>query len=621
MSQRRRRKARAPARSGTRAPARSAARLGALPVYGAVFLVAFAVRIAVAMGLSDLPLARMPELDSSQYLAWAGWIADGNHAWPQPTIQGPAYPYFLAALMKLTGGSLVAVAVWQGALGALSCVITAALASRWFGRRAGLAAGLLQAVQGPLAFVETSLYCEGLVIFFMLLSMYVFTTRRATASGVAAAGVVLGAAAIVRATALVLFPVYVGILAVEATSWRLRWRRFAALAAGTACLVVFVAARNASDPSGSFQLQGFAGLNFYIGNSPAGSGTATVRLGAGWDNLWGEASRAGLISPASQDRYYVRKTFGEIAGDPWGFVRVLGSKALWSVQADEIRDSLSLHFFAEAVPLLRWLPGFGWLLSLAAAGALVLLQRRHAPPELVWWTVAAWANVVLLVVGLRYRLPLVPPVAILGGLGAIALVDAARALVSSTSRAPGSVRPWRVLLQLGGVVVAAAIASHLWRHAPSHALSEEWAMTGSALNSARRLSEAEGAYRRAIALDDRSALAWKGLGVVLYNANRLEEAREAHRRALAIDPQFADAHLRLAFVEGRLGRLHEALDHVRRAAAILPHDVPIRRSLGQHLFATGDYRAAIRELEWVLARTPADGSVSSMLAEARRRIG
>ena len=222
--------------------------------------------------------------------------------------------------------------MWQGALGALSCVITAALASRWFGTRAGLAAGLLQAVQGPLAFVETSLYCEGLLIFFMLLSMYVFTTRRATASGVVAAGLLLGAAAIVRATALVLLPVYAGILAVDATSWRLRWRRLAALAAGTACLVVFVAARNASDPSGSFQLQGFAGLNFYIGNSPAGSGTATVRLGAGWENLWGEASRAGLTSPASQDRYYVRKTFGEIAGDPWGFVR-----APW-LESDVVRS-------------------------------------------------------------------------------------------------------------------------------------------------------------------------------------------------------------------------------------------------------------------------------------------
>ena len=582
---------------------------------------AFAVRLAVAIGLSDLPLARMPELDSSQYPAWAGWIADGNQAWPQPTIQGPGYPYFLAFLMWLTGGALAAVSVWQGALGALACVITAALGSRWFGTRAGLAAGLLQAVQGPLAFVETSLYCEGLLIFLILLSVYVFATRRATTVGLVAAGLLLGAAAIVRATALVLLPAYLTVLALESPSWRFRLRRGAALAAGTACLVVLVAAKNASEPSGSFQLQGFAGLNFYIGNSPAGSGTATVRLGAGWEQLWGEASRAGLISPASQDRYYFRKTFGEIAGDPWGFLRVLGSKAVWSVQADEIRDSLSIHFFAESVALLRWLPGFGLLFSLGAAGALVLIQRRHAPAELIWWIVAAWASVVLLVVGLRYRLPLVPPVAILGGLGAIAIVDAARALVSSTARSQGSVPPWRVLLQLGAVAVAAAMASHLWRHAPSHALSEEWAMTGSALNSARRLSEAEAAYRRAIALDDRSALAWKGLGVVLYNANRLEEAREAHRRALAIDPRFADAHLRLAFVDGRLGRLGDALDHVRQAAAILPYDVPIRRALGQHFFATGDYRAAVRELEWVLSKTPADESVSSMLAEARRRIG
>ena len=229
-------------------------------------------------------------------------------------------------------------------------------------------------MQGPLAFVETSLYCEGLLIFFMLLSMYIFTTRRATASGVVAAGVVLGAAAIVRATALVLLPVYVGILAVDATSWRLRWRRVAALAVGTACLVVFVAARNASDPSGSFQLQGFAGLNFYIGNSPAGSGTATMRLGAGWENLWGEASRAGLISPGVAGPLLRSKDiWRDMTGTRGALSGSSRSKAMWSVQADEIRDSLSVHFFAEAVPAPAMASGIRVASLTCGRGSLVLL--------------------------------------------------------------------------------------------------------------------------------------------------------------------------------------------------------------------------------------------------------
>jgi tetratricopeptide (TPR) repeat protein len=107
---------------------------------------------------------------------------------------------------------------------------------------------------------------------------------------------------------------------------------------------------------------------------------------------------------------------------------------------------------------------------------------------------------------------------------------------------------------------------------------------------------------------------------VLYNTNRLEDARQAHLRALTIAPDFADACLRLAYVESRLGRLDAAVALLRRAAAVLPNDLAIRRALGQHLLATRDFRGAVRELEWVLAKTPDDAAVSSQLAEARRRV-
>jgi tetratricopeptide (TPR) repeat protein len=609
MSQRRRR-ARASAAPRPAAPTARA-------TYVLVFLAALAIRVAVALGVADLPIIRTPQLDSSQYLAWAGWIADGNHAWVQPTIQGPAYPYLLALLLWIAGGSLPAVAVMQGVLGAISCVITAALAARWFGAPAGRAAGLLQAVQGPLAFVETSIYCEGLLILCMLASMYVFTTRRATSAGLFASGVLLGTAAIVRATALILTPAFAGIVLAESSARRSALRRAGLLVLGAALIAIPVAARNAREPSGSFQLQGFGGLNFYIGNTPHGSGTATFRVGSGWESLWGEAARAGALSAASQDRYYVGKTLEEIAREPWRWIRLVAAKAVWSVQADEIRDSLSFAFFAQAVHPLGWLPGFGLLFALAAAGAAGLVQRRRAPVELMTWLVASWSTTVLLVVGLRYRLPIVPPLAVLAGYGVTVLADAWARRGESGGR--GTSRLARIALPLAALA-AGAIVSHVWRHAPSHALSEEWAMTGDALNSERRLSDAESAYRRALALDDRSAIAWKGLGVTLYNANRLEEARQAHERAISIDPGFADAYLRLAFVEGRLGRLDRAVALLRKAAAILPYDVPIRRALGQHLFATRDYRGAIVELEWVMARTPSDPQLSAMLAEARRRV-
>ena len=500
-------------------------------------------------------------------------------------------------------------------------MITAALGSRWFGPAAGIAAGLVQAVSGPLALVETSLYAEGLLIFATLLSVYALTTRGSSPGGIFVTGVLLGAAAIVRSTALVLVPVFLWKVVVEQVPAHSRARRALLFVAGLALVTIPIAVKNARNPFGSFQLQGYAGLNFYIGNSPAGVGMATYRLGSGWDTLSGEAARNGVVGGNREDRYYLRKTLSEIASRPAAWLGLLARKAIWSVQADEIRDSSSFSFFAEAVPFLRWLPGFGLLFSLAAVGALVNARNRQMPFELVGWIVAIWATIVLLVVGLRYRMPLVPPLSILAGAGVVALSETARRLMRPRSGTHEATPDrWRAGAILAAVAIAAALLSHLWRHAPSHALSEEWALTGAALNSERRLSEAESAYRRALGLDERSALAWKGLGIVLYNTNRLEDARAAHERALALDPGFADAYLRLAFTESRLGRLDTAVQLLRQGAGILPTDVAIRRVLGQHLFATQDYRGAARELEWVLSRNPSDPMAEKMLADARRRI-
>ena len=125
--------------------------------YPGVFALALAVRLAIVAWTADTPLARSPALDSRQYLVWAQWILDGRFTWPQPTAQGPAYPLLLAALLALTSGSLKLVAAIQGAIGALSAVVTMAIAARVLDRRAAIAAGVLQAVYAPLALAETSL--------------------------------------------------------------------------------------------------------------------------------------------------------------------------------------------------------------------------------------------------------------------------------------------------------------------------------------------------------------------------------------------------------------------------------------------------------------------------------
>src|SRR4029077_11996643 len=90
-----------------------------------------------------------------------------------------------------------------------------------------------------------------------------------------------------------------------------------------------------------------------------------------------EASRAGITDPVAQDRYYVSKTLHEIAQQPFGFVKLLARKTLWTIQAEESRDSHSYYFFTEQSPVLRVLPRMAVLFPLACMGILVLARRER----------------------------------------------------------------------------------------------------------------------------------------------------------------------------------------------------------------------------------------------------
>ncbi len=328
--------------------------------------------------------------------------------------------------------------------------------------------------------------------------------------------------------------------------------------------------------SGAFSLQGYGGLNFYIGNSPLHDGRATFRLGSGWDALNSEAPRAGISDPVAQDRYYVSKALEEIARYRWRFARLLALKSLWLAQAEEARDSHAYYFFASQSPALRSLPGFGVVFPLACAGVVgiaVRVRRRQADGEgtvlLALYTVAGVASVLLLVVGFRYRMVLVPVLAVAAGAG----VDAIARAVSA-----------RRLAELGGYVgsgLLAIVVSHVLHDDRNTNVAEEWALTGSALVTEHRLTDAEAAYRRALELDPALGLGWDGLGLTLYDAGRLADARPAFERALEIDPDNSRATFHLALVRERNGELDAAAAGYARALSLSPFDAEVTRHLGE----------------------------------------
>jgi 4-amino-4-deoxy-L-arabinose transferase-like glycosyltransferase len=524
------------------------------PAAIAVFAVALLLRLVAAWQLGSLPLSRTPQLDSAAYVMWARDIVAGGTAWPAYPEHAPGYPFFVAGILALFNGSLMAVRVCQAVLGAIGCVLTARIAARTVGSHAFLWAGLLQAVYAPLIYVETALLAESLLVFLLVLTLDLVTAADGRGQRWLLGGVALGAACVVRPTALVLVAAFLIVL-VSRHRWQRETRALGlAFAGGVLLLVAPVVIQNWR-VTGLPMIQAYGGLNAYLGNRPSGDGAARARLGGEWDRLEGEASRAGT-GRNDQDRYYLRRTVSEIVDRPAAYVGLLASKFWWTVQDEELRDTHSYYFFANAWAPLRWLPSFGWIFALAVAG--IVAARPRDPAWLIAYGIAMLATVVLLVIGTRYRMPIVPVVIAFAGGGLAATIAALRS------------RRWNRAATLAAVILVAWAATELRHDAASRNLSEEQALTGLSLLQEGHVAEAESAYRTAIETDGSSSFAWDGLGLVLLRRQLHNDARDAFDRAVQLNPSNATAWVHLGVALEYVRNPGAALNAYRQALAITP---------------------------------------------------
>ena len=523
----------------------------------AIIATALGVRLFATWKLGGLPISQTPQLDSAEYLAWARQIAEHGFFWPPYPEHAPGYPFFAAALLALSGGALMAIRIAQSILGALACVLTARVAARTLTPAAFLPAGLLMAAYGPLIYIDTAILAESLLVFLLVWSLDLATVAGRDHMRWMFCGLVAGAAATVRPTALIVIAAYAAVIVLREKKHRAKLA--GALIGGALVCVAPVVIQNWRT-SGVPMVQAYGGMNFYLGNRPSGDGGARARLGGEWDQLEGEASRA-ANTRNDQDRYYTQKALNEIADRPGAYFGLVASKLVWTFENEELRDTHSYYFFADRLPLLKWLPSFAWIIALAVVG--VAMFRSPTRVWLLAYALAIVVTTVFLVLGTRYRIPLVPAVIAFAGAGVTAILDSVRA------------RNWK---QAGTLVGAAAfvwVLSDLRHDAPSRSLAEEWAFTGLALLQADNTQDAEAAYRTAIGLDD-SSFAWDGLGLVLQRRTLRNDAREAFERAVQINPKNATAWLHLGLAYEFVANPRAAIDAYQRSLSITPQRTDAR---------------------------------------------
>jgi tetratricopeptide (TPR) repeat protein len=545
--------------------------------------------------------------DARAYDEWASRLAAGDWLGSDVFYQAPLYPYLLGVSYAAFGRDLMLVRGVQAVLGALSAVLLTSAAARLFGRRAGLAAGLLMALYAPAVFVAGLIQKAALDVFLMTAIVWVvarIAADRERRTEWLMLGGTLGLLSLTRENALVL----IGVALLFLTR-----RTAAPFLLGVTIVLAPVVARNQIVGGGWYLTTSQFGPNFYIGNNPHADGTyQPLREGRGdaayerQDATELAEARAGRrLDPADVSAYWRNEALRYISTQPIDWLRLMTRKVQLLASATEMPDTEAQESHAEGSVVLRVLQPvahFGIMLPLAGLGLVVSWAERRRLVLLYALAAGYASSVLIFFVVARYRYPLVPFVLLFAAAGLAGLPAFVRQ--ASSKRLAATAAALGVVAVVAYMPVLAADAMH--------------AITvtnlGVALQAQGRLDEAAAQYRRAIAIRPDYAPAYNNLGVVLQTRGQIAEALAAYQQALRHHPRDAGIHGNLGDALLLQGRHDEAIAHYRQRVELEPDDLARRYDLGNVLLQTRRLAEAEREFRH-LTRLAPDA------AQAHHRLG
>jgi protein O-mannosyl-transferase len=126
-------------------------------------------------------------------------------------------------------------------------------------------------------------------------------------------------------------------------------------------------------------------------------------------------------------------------------------------------------------------------------------------------------------------------------------------------------------------------------------------------------------YEIALALDDKSAEAHRGLGLYYLGTKDLAAAKREFQLALAADPGDQENHLNLARVDRTVGDFQASMEHCRGALAINDNLLDAHRLLAEDLESLGRWNEAADRLRLILSIEPRDEDARQKLEAAIQR--
>jgi tetratricopeptide (TPR) repeat protein len=328
------------------------------------------------------------------------------------------------------------------------------------------------------------------------------------------------------------------------------------------------------------------GPNFFIGNNRVADGTYdSVRKAIGQTQLEGtdaarlaEQALGRRLTSGEVSDYWFEKSWNYIRTEPADWLGLIGKKWLMVWNAREIEDSDDFYIYQQwswVLAVVGSLNHFGVLAPLAAVG-LWLTRNRWRD---LWWlyavTFALALGIALFYVFGRYRLPLVPVLALFGGAGIVTFA------IFYQQRA------WRELMIAAGLMATTTVVVN-W---PIYGIS----------------GPGPGGYNN--------------LANAYYKQGKINEATQMALKAIQLQPDYGVAHYNLGNMYAAQGRFDLAQGHFEEALRLYPNYAEVRGNLGRLMVEKGDLEGGIQHFRKAIELNPALSGAQMNLGVALARQG
>ena len=397
----------------------------------AVFALVAVYTCGFMLWYSATALGLAPMLDGREQLELATRIANGSLP-HEPYYRAALFPALVAWLLKLGVSAQhlpFAVRMLDGGLHLLSSALVWMIAmrvwhSRWSATLAALLFGMNPVVLHFAADPLDLTFAMALMLGGVLATLCALAAERASRGMLVCAATLLSCAMLARPQMVVLLPMLLLLVLVRGegvrlVSWVLLPMLLVSALMGLANLKV----------GGAFRVLPWQGAyNLWAANGPDANGRYFVqreRQGVyveggnpariESERLYRRAQPTAPADYASMSRYWQQRTWDYVRAEPQRWLRLLASKSWYLLNDFEQYDIKTYHFHKALSPWLRWNP-LSWSYVLAAAlAALAMHGRQRAAWRVAGFAVCYAGGLLLGYVSARFRLPLVPLLAVLAG--------------------------------------------------------------------------------------------------------------------------------------------------------------------------------------------------------------